>query len=348
LAPQFGRWDAPQCPFSVEYSLEALERVRQHILERFYSIPRGGAEAGGVLFGNFVNGRIRVLASRPAACEYASGPTFALSPRDEAAFQALVEQSRNGSLSGMHAVGWYRSRTRGGPRLSEEDVDLWRRFFPYPWQLALVLQPASVGAMRAAFFFRDEDGSVETEPVYPEIQLFPRDTALPEQRLPQVEVFSEPAPEPPAFETDPVRRMVAPPALRRRRRARNTRRKAVFAVVFLGVCAAALLFRDRLAVIGAWWEGPPVNLQMEKAKGGILVRWDPRAVPVQSATGATLHIEEAGGSSAIPLSADQLRGGSASFRTQSGDPLPRLILRQPDGRTVVEVPREPHAKGDGR
>jgi hypothetical protein len=245
----------------------------------------------------------------------------------------------------MHPVGWYRSRTRGEPRLSEEDVDLWSRYFPYPWQLVLVLQPASVGAMRAVFFFREVDGSVRTESVYPEIQLLPREIAVQPQRLPELAVAPEMAPEPAVFVPAPLPRMVAPPAARRPRRARNTRRNAAVSAVVLALCMAAFLSRDRLTALAEWWQGPPVDLRMEKAPDGILVRWDPGSAPVRSATGGTLHVEDAAGSSAIPLSTVQLRSGSAVFRTQSADPLPRLILRQPDGQTVVEVPRPP---GSGR
>jgi hypothetical protein len=325
----------------VEYSLDVMERVREHVLERFYSIPRGGAEAGGVLFGKFVNGQIRILAARPATCEYAKGPTFTLSPRDEAAFKGLLFLGDKDGLAGMRPVGWYRSRTRSEPCLAEEDVGLWKRFFPHAWQLAVVLCPASVGVMRAALFFREADGSVRTECVYPELQLLPREISGEWQQLPRRQLAAEPEPRPDPLPVAPeaIPRSLPPRPKPRARRSRFRRRGLVAALIVIALGVAGYSNRDRLEPLVQWWQGPPVNLRMQKEADGIMVRWDPHSGPVQRATGGTLHVEDDESSSAIPLGTVQLRSGFAAFRTQSSHPRPRLILRQPDGQTVVEVLR---------
>jgi hypothetical protein len=323
-----------------------MERVREHILERFYSIPRGGAEAGGVLFGQFADGRIRILAARPAACEHSRGPTFTLSARDQAAFKGLLFPGEKDGLAGMRPVGWYRSRTRSEPCLSPEDLELWRRFFPHPWQLALVLCPASVGAMRAAFFFREADGSARMESVHPELQLLPREISGGWEQLPRREPQAGPeappgaqpvAPEPP--------QRILPRPIPRPRQSRATRRAFVGVLLFLALAAVIYSNRGFLEPFAVWWHGPPVDLRMVREADGIMVRWDPSSGAVQTATGGTLHVEDEEGSTAIPLDTVQLRSGFAAFRTRSSHPRPRLILRQRDGQTVVEVLRRSGREG---
>jgi hypothetical protein len=336
-SPQFGKWHADGCPFSIEYSLDAMERVRQHVMEGFYAMPRGGAEVGGVLMGRKVDGIIRILAARPATCEYSMGPTFTLSARDEAVFKTMVAA---GHLGGMQPVGWYRSRTRNEPHLSEKDVDLWRRFFPHDWQPALVLRPASMGVMRAAFFFREPDGSVCTQSPYPELQLQPVDAG---DGMAQ---FTDPEPEPPRSIAVPgatpgviaPARAVVTPAPRFANASAATKRRAVVATLSVAsLVSAAFLFRDQLAGAAEWWEGPPLNLRLEKERDGILVRWDARAEAITNATGATLDVEASDGSSVIPLNAMQLRNGFAAVRSKATAARVRLILRQPDGKTLVHA-----------
>ena len=43
-------WTVPQSPVTIEYSVQALEEIRLAVTDAFFSLPRGGAEIGGVLF----------------------------------------------------------------------------------------------------------------------------------------------------------------------------------------------------------------------------------------------------------------------------------------------------------
>lgn len=314
-----------------------MERVRLHVMEGFYAMPRGGAETGGVLFGRQNDGVIRILSARPATCEYSMGPSFTLSARDEVGFRSLLAA---GHLGGLQPVGWYRSRTRTEPHLSEKDVDLWRRFFPHPWQPVVVLRPASMGVMRAAFFFREPDGSVCTQSPYPELQLQPAEGG---DVLAQ---FSDPEPEPlraapfaggapPARSSGPA---VSAPRFLNMSPA-SSRRGIVGSLSLAALAGAAFLFRDKLAVAAQWWQGPPLNLRFEQDRDGLLVRWDPHASAVEKATGATLDVEGTDGSSAMPLDAVQLRNGFVAVRSKVAEPRVRLILRQPNGQTLVESSR---------
>ncbi len=57
-------------------------------------------------------------------------------------------------------IGWYCSKTRDDVSLSPSDRSLFDELLPGPWQVALIVRPNVVDAMRAAFFFRDHKGTV--------------------------------------------------------------------------------------------------------------------------------------------------------------------------------------------
>ena len=77
-----GIWNPPQCPFAVEYSPRVLDDIRLSVVDAFFSLPRGGAEVGGILLGKYDGARVVISDYRPLDCEHAFGPTFTLSARD--------------------------------------------------------------------------------------------------------------------------------------------------------------------------------------------------------------------------------------------------------------------------
>ncbi len=171
---EFSTWEVPGHPLRVQYSLSVLEQVRRAVLDGFYSLPRGGVEVGGVLYGTHENGLVRISAFRPLPCEHALGPTFVLSENDEAALADLLAGPRIGrGLEGLVPVGWYHSHTRSDVSLTQEDLALYDRYFPEPWQVALVLRPYRQDHTRAGFFLRESDGSIRSHSSYREFTLSP-------------------------------------------------------------------------------------------------------------------------------------------------------------------------------
>src|SRR5436853_3139090 len=67
-------WSVPQCAFQVEYSLRALDEIRLLVVDAFFSVPRGGAEIGGVLLGKHEGDRLVIQEFKPLDCEHAYGP----------------------------------------------------------------------------------------------------------------------------------------------------------------------------------------------------------------------------------------------------------------------------------
>src|ERR1700736_165713 len=98
-------WTAPQCPFTIEYSLRVLDDVRLTVVDAFFSLPRGGAEIGGILLGTHEPGRITITSYQAMDCEHSTGPSFTLSGNDEAKLTELLASARG------QVVGWYHSHT---------------------------------------------------------------------------------------------------------------------------------------------------------------------------------------------------------------------------------------------
>src|SRR5579871_3418471 len=111
------RWQTSKCPFTIEYAPDVLEEIRQAAMDAFFSVPHGGAEIGGVLFGIREPGCVRILAARPLQCDYANGPTFTLSERDHQRLQLLLA-SQEFHNQGWVPLGWYHSHTRSELLLS--------------------------------------------------------------------------------------------------------------------------------------------------------------------------------------------------------------------------------------
>src|SRR3954462_13988262 len=98
-------WGVPECPFTIETSARVLDDIRLAVTDAFFSLPRGGAEVGGVLLGTEDNGRVTITESVPFPCEHAYGPSFVLSPRDHVALTELLGTLKTNSKA--TPVGWW-------------------------------------------------------------------------------------------------------------------------------------------------------------------------------------------------------------------------------------------------
>src|SRR5262245_50122928 len=133
----FSSWSASGYPLVIDYSRRVLDEIRAETVAGLNSLRHGGVEVGGVLFGVQDGDRIQIIAWRALPCEYANGPNFHLSQRDEDALETLIAGSQaDPDLSGLEPVGWYHSHTRTGVLLSESDMAVYHRHFPKSWQIA--------------------------------------------------------------------------------------------------------------------------------------------------------------------------------------------------------------------
>src|SRR5580698_405325 len=174
VAPKFVSWSAPGISVRIEYSSAVLEQIRQTAVEGYHCVPHGGVETGGILFGTHQKSAVRIKAWRPIACEYAKGPSFLLSETDEAALTETLKSYRgDAELARLEPVGWYRAHTRSEILLLDADLAFFNRFFPQPWQVGLIIRPASMAPARAGFFFREADGGIRAQNSYREFVLTP-------------------------------------------------------------------------------------------------------------------------------------------------------------------------------
>src|ERR1022692_990785 len=172
-------WSVPECPFTIETAARVLDDIRLAVTDAFFSLPRGGAEIGGVLLGRFEDGRLVTSGYDPFDCEHAYGAPFVLSPPDQGRLTEVLSAHPN-PAAGSRPLGWYHSPTRSEIFLSEADLEIHNRFFPEPWQVALVMKPHTFQPARIGFFFRQADGSIHAAASYREDTL----EALPMRQIP--------------------------------------------------------------------------------------------------------------------------------------------------------------------
>ncbi|HWB95123.1 MAG TPA: hypothetical protein VG672_00420 [Bryobacteraceae bacterium] len=189
-------WRVPECPFTIEYDADLLDEIRRLAVNAYHSLPHGGAEIGGVLFGTRQSGldgdHLRIRTFRPIECQYAFGPSFVLSEKDRQGLAKLLESALfDAELDSLLPLGWYHTHTRSDVFLSDKDLELHDRFFPEPWQFALVIRPHTLEPSRAGFFFRDAEGQIRTDRSYHEIPLRPRRRRTPPPAEEAVEESAE-------------------------------------------------------------------------------------------------------------------------------------------------------------
>src|SRR5208337_1141874 len=113
------KWSVPECSFEIEYSARVLDDIRLSVVDAFFSLPRGGAEIGGILLGTFENDCVTIIAYRALECEHAMGPSFTLSQNDQVKLRDMVAAAWE--EEGLQPVGWYHSHTRSDIFLSDAD-----------------------------------------------------------------------------------------------------------------------------------------------------------------------------------------------------------------------------------
>jgi Prokaryotic homologs of the JAB domain len=367
------RWSTPECPFTLEYAPQVLDDIRLAVVDAFFSLPRGGAEIGGILLGRSAPGRVVITDAIPLDCEHAFGPSFTLSEGDQA--QLGVKLAEAAKTPNSKPVGWYHSHTRSEIFFSEADLEIHKRFFREPWQVALVLKPHTFLPTRAGVFFQEKDGAMRADASYQEIQLDP----LPIGKVPAEEPAARPAPatapaqpggrvidisrvaklEPapeaasraqpePELEPQPVVAAASPvvptPNFGMDELSGARRWIAPVAILAgLAVGAAGFLTRQlwmprpaAVATAGIVAQAS-VGLTAADRDGHLQIHWDTKAPDLQHSTGAMLLISDGPLTRSIALDTTQLRSGSYSYKRNSDRVDLILSLGEPGGDRLVQA-----------
>ena len=145
-------WEPAGKSISIQIGFEVVERMLASIIDGFGSVPKRGAEVGGLLIGKRTAGtpvvyRIEEFVDVP--CQHKFGPSYVFGPEDHESFQAALEKAGSG------VIGYYRSHTRDGLFLAAEDDELARRYFDDENQIVLLVRPSAMGVSQAGFFYRE-------------------------------------------------------------------------------------------------------------------------------------------------------------------------------------------------
>ncbi|MBI3682286.1 MAG: hypothetical protein HY235_18055 [Acidobacteria bacterium] len=323
-----GIWSVPGRATVIEYSRPVLQGILNHVWEAFDAYLDGGYEVGGVLFGRHEGSMVRILAFRPLPMD-PPPPSFVLSQADEKTLAALIRDARTDpELAGMEPAGWYHSKNRSEIFLSEADVDLYDRFFPEPWQVALVLRPSYGEPVRAGFFFREPDGFLRTDRSYLEFAL---DAPLSRRVLRKTPPWQFKQTEPVVASLPTLERYGLPPGPERPERTWRARNWIVLPA------ALALVVAGILSVLWLRQAPPLLGLQVFQKDGDLLIYWDAQSPAVQEATEGVLFIVDGGKRTDRPLSRSQLRQSPLVWRPQSGRIDVRLRIQLPYRRTAQET-----------
>jgi len=163
-------WEDPGDSIMIQVNLDLVERLGAAVQQGLGAGPRGN-EIGGILLGRSLPGFGRAVLIENfelAPCEHLRGASYTLSPRDKRRLGARL--ARRGALD---VVGYFRSQTRPGMYLDQDDLSVFSQYFPEPWQVFLVVRPSTEGPAMGGFFFW-EDGDVNRRSPY---RQFPFDCA---------------------------------------------------------------------------------------------------------------------------------------------------------------------------
>ncbi len=301
----------------MEWAGAVLEEIRLEVVDAFLALPHGGLETGGVLYGTREGEGVRVLAARPLECEHALGPAFTLSGRDHARLRDLVAEKPGG----LEAAGWYHSHTRSVIGLTERDREIHDRYFPAPWQVALVVRPHVAQPVRAGWFFRAADGSMQSGGEM--VLESGRAARSVEAATGEMPVRIAPAP------------AAAPAPAQARKRAREWPWWAATALVML-LSTGVLTLKTGAPVAAPAAPAAAVWLAAYDVDGQLQICWDREAAAVRAAGSGALEIADGGGTTVVLLEQRQLRSGTVSYARAAARVDVHLTLYGPGGKKAEE------------
>jgi len=163
-------WEDPGDSIMIQVSLDLVERLGAAVQQGLGGGPRG-TEIGGLLLGRILPGFGRAVVVEdfePIPCEHLRGTSYALSPKDR-----RVLGMRQARRPARQVVGYFRSHTRPGMYLDQDDFTVFSQYFPEAWQVFLLVSPSTDGPATGGFFFW-EDGDMNRRSPY---RQFPFDMA---------------------------------------------------------------------------------------------------------------------------------------------------------------------------
>ena len=346
-------WEVPGKQVSIHLHYDVVDRLLAEVQRGFGSMPRRGAEVGGLLLGSSeLTDRltVRIEDYEPVPCTYMNGPSYLLSERDLHEFADSYDRWRSGPDRRIYAVGYYRSHTRDGLNITPEDMSLIKKYLPPPKSVALLIKPFATKVSIAGFFFW-EDGTMHSASTYLEFPFRRKELGggVAGVERPGSARTSEPAVGAefePGFvntgeEGNPASGQEASPSVVK---PETFARKGwvwiplSFIFLFLGVLLgfqAALSLQKKPQSDSS----DPYSLALSVAKSGdsLNIRWDRQAPAIRGALRGVLFINDGAYHKQLDLDPSQLQIGSVIYRRVSGDVAFKLEVFTRDRTSVVET-----------
>jgi TonB family protein len=327
------QWSAPDGAFSIVLESSLVDDLRRRTIEAFISLPKRGAEIGGLLFGKRrTDGTttFQIDGCEEIPCEYRFGPSYRLSESDYRRLsERLVQLPQEGSDT---VIGLYRSYTGGDVALDQADKGLLRYLFPDARFVLLLLQPISPEKCFAQFQF-GSDGEIAGEGSYEQF-LFEPSQLKSESKAP-AEAPPEPVREEPVEAPKPAIAVMPLPASRRARvdepeedeappAPRDPRRWTLLWLCALAAIAGAAGHEIwRLEHEPRW---APLALHATASAKDVLLTWDAAAPAIQDASQGMMTVTDGASQNQVPLTAAQLRSGKFNYAPSHDEVLFRLLV----------------------
>jgi len=167
LAKEAFVWEDPGGCISIRITLDVMERLEQAMERGLGAGPRGW-EVGGILFGERLPGErraVRIDDFEPIPSQHLRGASYTLSAKERQALGSRLARRAN-------AVGFFRSHTRPGLYLDQDDLSVFENLFADESQVFLVVRPEANGVPMGGFFFW-ENGEIYRRSTY---RAFPFDS----------------------------------------------------------------------------------------------------------------------------------------------------------------------------
>lgn len=372
----FYRWEITGRPVVVKLSLDFVDRLLQEVMRGFGSMPKRGVEMGGILLGTIDRSGERPVVIvddyEPVPCQHSRGATYQLSDEEMVRFQDTVAKWAYAEGKQTFAVGYYRSHTREGLGLADEDLNLFNQLLPDPLAICLLVKPFATRVSQAGIFIR-ENGNVRAQSSYKEFQFRRREMTgsteplarpTPPPRTPRppttISAYQQqqqqqpprsPAPQmtsaapavPRAINPEDLQLGLPTSALDPKTGTKIRSGWVWIPLSFIFLLFGAILgFATALSMRNQLPEGIrpdpySLHLTVTPVADSLHVRWSRDAGPIHDQAKGQLIINDAGAQKVVKLDADQLRNGSVVYRRASNDVQFKLEVQTGDRVVVAET-----------
>ena len=365
----------------MKLSMGFVDRLLPEVMRGFGAMPRRGVEMGGILLGSIDRSGDRTVITvedyEPVPSRHSRGATYLLSDEELERFRETTAKWAHAEGKQTFAVGYYRSHTREGLGLAEDDLELFNRMFPDPQAICLLIKPFATRVSQAGIFIR-ENGNIRAQSSYKEFPFRRRELgggespaatkpaidhggggdavdsseAAPTQTRPQPQSqqFRSTAPQmattsfpAPSIASEELQLGLPTSKIDVKTGAKVRSGWVWIPLSFIFLLLGTILgFQVALSVrnqLPASIRPDPYSLHMTvtPTNDSLHVRWDRDAAPIHSQAKGALVISDGGAQKVVQLDGDQLRNGSVVYRRASNDVRFRLEVYTADRVVVAET-----------